>query len=194
MTLASVRPLSKFNPPHAECKYSDVSATPLLEYLGRIPLVFRCIGHESSIPSGSLRAIACFRGRWFTPLQYFRAVEVDNILQSFTSALHNFEDALLHFVGNPHMNDIRGLLGVSVVANTEPEPSHFIKASHHPALTSYDFQKICSVLSAYRFFEILSLRAQCALRVPLSSSRVSMFLPGPPSTKDDLDVSVQMMS
>ena len=88
------------------------------------------------------------------------------------------------------MKDIRGLLGVNVVTTTVPEPSCLIVASHEPTLSLYDFQKICSVLCAYRFFEIISLRAQCISRIPISSPTVCMFLPGPPSTKDELEVSV----
>jgi hypothetical protein len=88
------------------------------------------------------------------------------------------------------MKEILGLLGVNVVTTTVPEPSCFVVASHEPTLTSYDFQKLCSVLCAYRFFEIVSLRAQCNSRIPISSPTACMFLPGPLSTKDSLEVSV----
>ncbi len=110
--------------------------------------------------------------------------------QSFLSSFHAFEDALLHFLGNPYMKDIRALLGINVVKPIPPESLCLIVASHEPTLSAYDFQKLCSVLCAYRFFEIISLRAQCASRVSMSSPRVCMFLPGPASTKDGLDVSV----
>ena len=73
-----------------------------------------------------------------------------------------------------------------------PEPSCFVVASHQPTLSHYDFQKLCSVLCVYRFFEIISLRAQCISRIPISSPTACMFLPGPPSTKD-LDVSATFM-
>ena len=88
------------------------------------------------------------------------------------------------------MKDIRELLGMNVVATTVPEPSCYIIASHSSTLSSYDFQKLCSVLCAYRFFEIISLRAQYISRIPISSPTACMFLPGPPSTKDELEVSV----
>ena len=98
---------------------------------------------------------------------------------------------MLHFPGNPHMKDIQALLGINVVAPIASEPSYLIVASHESMLSAYDFQKLCSVLCAYRFFEIISLRAQCVSRIPISSPRVCMFLPGPASTKDSLDVSVR---
>ena len=81
--------------------------------------------------------------------------------QLFLSSLHGSEDVLLHFVGNTRMKDILGLLGVDVVSTTVPEPSCFVVASREPTLSLYDFQKLCSVSCAYRFFEIISLRAQC---------------------------------
>ena len=88
------------------------------------------------------------------------------------------------------MKDIQGLLGVNVVTATVPEPSCLIVASHELTLSLYNFQKICSVLCAYRFFEIISLHVQCISRISISSPTVWMFLPGPPSAKDELEVSV----
>ena len=89
------------------------------------------------------------------------------------------------------MKDILKLLGVNVIVTgsaPEPEPSCFVVALHEPKLTHYDFQKLCSVLCAYRFYEIISLRAQCISRIPISYPTACMFLPGPPSSKN-LDVS-----
>jgi len=108
--------------------------------------------------------------------------------QSFLSSLHGFEDALFHFVANSHMAGILRLLGVNVVATEGSEPSCSVVASHEPTLSLYDFQTLCSVLCAYRFFEIISLRAQCISRIPITTPTACMFLPGPPSTKE-LDVS-----
>lgn len=88
------------------------------------------------------------------------------------------------------MKELRRLLGMSILTNTDPEQSCVIVASHESTLSLYDFQKLCSVLCAYRFFEIVSLRAQCISRIPSASPVVSMFLPGPPSLKEDLEVSV----
>jgi hypothetical protein len=114
--------------------------------------------------------------------------------QSFLSSLHGFEDTLLHFFDDSRMKDILGLLGIVVVkTNTVPEPSCLIRASHEPTLSLYDYQKLCSVLCAYRFFEIISLRAQCISRIPVSTPTVCMFLPGPPSPQSDLFVSVSFM-
>ena len=113
-----------------------------------------------------------------------------NYEQRFLSSLHGFEDALLSFSGDPRTKDILGLLGVKVITTTEPESSRLVMASHEPNLSTYDFQKLCSVLCAYRFFEIVSLRAQCIPRVPISTPTARMFLPGPPSSKDGLEVSV----
>jgi hypothetical protein len=76
---------------------------------------------------------------------------------------------LLQFVSNPHMKDIQELLGVNVVTTTVPEPGCLIVALHQPILSLYDFQKICSVLCAYRFYEIISLRAQCISEISISS-------------------------
>ncbi|KAF8809712.1 hypothetical protein BYT27DRAFT_7222307 [Phlegmacium glaucopus] len=47
-------------------------------------------------------------------------------------------------------------------------------------------QKICSVLCVYRFFKVVSLQAQHISRVPASFPTPCMFLPGPPSAKDEL--------
>jgi len=156
-------------------------------------MVFGGIGVETRIAFGAFRQVTCIRGKFFILVVCMLILNSNNE-QSFLSSLHGFEDALLHFVGNPHMKDILGLLGVNVVPTTVPEPSCFVVASHEPTLSLYDFQKLCSVLCAYRFFEIVSLRAQCISRVPISSPTACMFLPGPPSTKDDLDVSVWFMS
>lgn len=92
------------------------------------------------------------------------------------------------------MKEIRRLLGMNVIINTDLEQGCVIVASHESTLSLYDFQKLCSVLCAYRFFEIISLRAQCISRVPYSSPVASMFLPGPMSVKDNLDVSLISVS
>jgi hypothetical protein len=113
--------------------------------------------------------------------------------QTFLSSLHGFEDTLFHFVGDSRMKDILGLLGVIVVKTTVPEPGCLIRASHKPTLNLYEYQKLCSVLCAYRFFEIISLRAQCISRIPISTPTACMFLPGPPSPQSDLFVSVLFM-
>jgi hypothetical protein len=113
--------------------------------------------------------------------------------QTFLSSLHGFEDSLFHFVGDSRMKDILGLLGVIVVKTTVPEPGCSIRASHKPTLSLYEYQKLCSVLCAYRFFEIISLRAQCISRIPVSTPTACMFLPGPPSPQSDLFVSVSFM-
>jgi len=151
-------------------------------------MVFRGIGVETRIYFSSFRQITCIRGKFFILVVCLLTLNSNNE-QLFLSSLHGFEDALLHFVGNPPMKEILGLLGVNVVTTTVPEPSCFVVASHQPMLSLYDFQKLCSVLCAYRFFEIISLRAQCITRIPISSPTACMFLPGPSSTKD-LDVSV----
>ncbi len=87
------------------------------------------------------------------------------------------------------MKEIRQLLGMKIISNPDPDLDCVVVAAHESVLSLYDFQKVCSVLCAYRFFEIISLRAQCIPRTPDSFPTVSMFLPGPASTKDDLDVS-----
>jgi hypothetical protein len=88
------------------------------------------------------------------------------------------------------MKDIQELLGVNVVTTTVPELGCLIVALHQLILSLYDFQKICSVLCAYRFYEIISLCAQCISGISISSPTACMFLLGPPSTKDELEVSV----
>ena len=82
---------------------------------------------------------------------------------------------------------------MKIITPTEPELSRLVMALHKPKLSTYDFQKLCSVLCAYRFFEVVSLRAQCIQRVPTSTPTACMFLPGPPSVKDGLEVSVSML-
>lgn len=118
-----------------------------------------------------------------------------NNAKIFLSSLYNFEDALLHFTGHPHMKEVRQLLGMRIITNNaDPESNCVIVASHESTLSLYDFQKICSVLCAYRLFEIISLRGDCIPRAPCSSPVASMFLPGPSTAKSDLDVSVMSMS
>jgi len=173
---------------HAESEYGYVSSTPLLDYLGGVFMVFGGIGVETRIYFSSFRQITCIRGKFFILVVCLLTLNSNNE-QLFLSSLHGFEDVLLHFVGNTRMEDILGLLDVNVVSTTVPEPSCFVVASREPTLSLYDFQKLCSVLCAYRFFEIISLRAQCITRIPISSPTACMFLPGPSSTKD-LDVSV----
>ena len=129
-----------------------------------------------------------------SPSFLYKCVNLIIWIQSFLSSLHGFKDALLQFAGNPHMKDIRGLLGMNVVTTTVPEPSCFIVALHSSTLSLYDFQKLCSVLCTYRFFEIISLCAQCISRIPISSPTAIMFLPGPLSTKNELEVSVWLIN
>ncbi len=136
---------------HAESEYSYVSSTPLLDYLGGVFMVFRGIGVETRIYFGSFRQVTCIRSKFFILVVCLLTLNSNNE-QLFLSSLHGFEDALLHFVGNPPMKEILGLLGVNVVTTTVPEPSCFVVASHQPMLSLYDFQKLCSVLCAYRSF------------------------------------------
>ena len=86
-------------------------------------------------------------------------------------------------------------MGIQVLTTTAtPEASYVVVASHEPTLSAHDFQRLCSVLCAYRFFEIISLRALCVSPIPVSSPTACMFLPGPPSSKDHLDVSLEFWS
>jgi hypothetical protein len=111
--------------------------------------------------------------------------------QTFLRSLSGFEESLLSFTSNPRTMEILALLGVNIIASTEPEHDRVIVARHKPALSSYDFQKICSVLSAYRFFEVISLRAQSISRVSQSTPTPCMFLPEllGGNSKDELHVS-----
>jgi hypothetical protein len=111
--------------------------------------------------------------------------------QTFLHSLFGFENNLLRFVGDSYNKGILALLGINVVTSTAAETSSVIIAAHKPTLTLYDFQKLCSILCAYRFFEVISLRAQCISRIPASSPTPCMFLPGPASAKKELHVSAQ---
>lgn len=153
-------------------------------------MVFRVTGVKARIDFSTPQKVIWIWGKSaFLPYSW----ELKFEYQTFLSSLHDFEDSLLHFVNNAHMKEIRGLLGMKVVITEAPEPSCFIVASHDPVLSIYDFQKLCSVLCAYRFFEIISLRAQCIPRTPTSTPTASLFLPGPRSVKPDLDVSIYYM-
>jgi hypothetical protein len=115
--------------------------------------------------------------------------DVDFVQQTFLNSLSNFERLLLNFTGNSRTVDILAVLGVDPVIS-EGEGSGVVIPSPQSRLSVFDFQTICSVLCAYRFFDIISLR---------SVSRVStlppipMFLPGSPGTKDDLYVRLQLL-
>ena len=165
-----------------------MSSPTLLDYPCWIFMVYRGSSVKTRISVSPSWKSTCIQGK-LPSLVISSSIDLQN-KQSFMSAFHAFEDALLHFPSNPWMNHLRALLGVKFVTVMAPETKHYIMASHERMLSSYDFQKLCSVLCAYRFFEIISLRAQCVSRVPISSPIACMFLPGPPSTKDCLDVSV----
>ena len=100
-------------------------------------------------------------------------LDINIYIQIFIQPLSGFEESLLHFAGEPLMKEILALLGVNVIISLEPEGRCVITAMHAPALSSFHFQKICSVLCAYRFFEVISLRAQQTI------SRVSQSTPTP---------------
>ena len=61
------------------------------------------------------------------------------------------------------MKDILGLLGIVAVRTMVPELNCLIRALHELTLDLYEYQKLCSVLCAYRSFEIIYLQAQCIL-------------------------------
>jgi hypothetical protein len=176
---------------YVESKYSNIPPAPLLDHLGRVSMVFGLTGVETPIDFSALRQVTCIQGKFI--LVVCLSILNPNNEQSFLSSLHGFEDTLFHFVGDSRMKDILRLLGVIVVKTTVPEPGCLIRASHQPTLSPYEYQKLCSVLCAYRFFEIISLRAQCISRIPISTPTAYMFLPGPPSPQSDLFVSVLFM-
>ena len=168
-----------------------MSSPTLLDYPCWIFMVYRGSSVKTRISVGPSWKSTCIQGK-LPSLVISSSIDLQN-KQSFMSAFHAFEDALLHFVAYPNMKEYRQLLGLNIIENADPEQSCVIVASHKPTLSLYDFQKICSVLCAYRFFEIVSLKAHCIPRIPSSAPTVSMFLPGPPSAKEDLDVSMTFL-
>lgn len=108
--------------------------------------------------------------------------------QTFLNSLSSFEQSLLGFTGDPCTVDILALLGVNPVVS-KAEGDGVVIPTPESTLSSFDFQKICSVLCAYRFFDIISLRAGCTSHVS-ASPPVPMNLPGSPGPKDDLHVSL----
>jgi hypothetical protein len=104
--------------------------------------------------------------------------------QTFLNSLSNFENSLLGFTGDPHTVDVLALLGVNAVI-PEAERDGVIIPTPESTLSVFDFQKICSVLCAYRFFDIISLQAVSPVSV---SPPIPMFLPGSPGPKDEIYV------
>jgi hypothetical protein len=116
--------------------------------------------------------------------------DVEFFQQTFLSSLSNFEKCLLDFTGNSRTVDIFALLGVNAVI-PEAEGNRAVIPTHKPSFTLFDFQKICSVLCAYRFFDIISLRAVSRVS---ASPPIPMFLPespGSPAPKEELYVSLE---
>lgn len=105
----------------------------------------------------------------------------------FLNSLSNFEKSLLGFTGDPRTVDILALLGVNAVIS-EAERNGVVIPSPELTLSLFDFQKICSVLCAYRFFDVISLRAVSRVSASLP---IPMFLPGPLGPKDELHVCPQ---
>lgn len=107
-----------------------------------------------------------------------------------------FEKSLLGF-SDSHTKDLLGM-NVQVVSG-ETESSHRAIttqqniATTKKTLSLFDFQKICSVLCAYRFFEVISLHAECTARISTSSPTPYMFLPDSPGAKETLHVSQRHM-
>jgi hypothetical protein len=101
-------------------------------------------------------------------------------------SLSGFEESLLGFAGDPRTNDILSLLDVVI---SQPEHNGLVIPPRQltSSLTIFDFQKICSVLCAYRFFEVISLQAECVSRVS-PPFPMSMYLPGSLDPKDELFV------
>jgi hypothetical protein len=103
-------------------------------------------------------------------------------------SLSNFEKSLLAFTGDPHIAEILPLLGVEVVVSEEAEGNGVVIPAPETTFSVFDFQKICSVLCAYRLFEVISLQLGAVSRVSPSPPPIPMFLPGSAGSKDGLHV------
>jgi len=118
--------------------------------------------------------------------------DIDFVEQTFLNSLSNFEKSLLGFTGDPRTVNILALLGVNA-AISEAEGNGVVIPTPELRLSLFDFQKICSVLCAYRFFDVISLRARAVSQVS-ASPPIPMFLPGSPGPRDELHVSLQHLS
>ena len=105
----------------------------------------------------------------------------------FLSSLSNFEKSLLAFTGDRHIAEILSLLGMEVALSKEAERNGLVIPAPETKFTVFDFQKICSVLCAYRLFEVISLQHGAVSRVS-ASPPIPMFLPRCARSKDDLHV------
>lgn len=103
------------------------------------------------------------------------------------SSLSNFEKSLLAFTGDQRIVEFLPLLGVEVGLSEEAEENSVVIPSPETTFSLYDFQKICSVLCAYRLFEVISLQHGAVSRVS-ASPPIPMFLPGCAGSKDELHV------
>ena len=120
--------------------------------------------------------------------QYLSIQDLDLVEQTFLSSLSNFEKALFGFTGNPLTFEVLSLLGVNAVI-PEGEGDGVVFPAPQTTFTLFSFQTICSVLCAYRLFDIISLRAPGS---PVSAfPLIPMFLPGSPGPKDELHVCLQ---
>ena len=92
-------------------------------------------------------------------------------------------------MGDRRTNSISSLLGVNLVI-PEGEGNGVVLPAPQTIYSVYDYQSICSVLCAYRFFDIVSLRASVP---PVSASPpVPMFLPGSSHLKEKDDLHVRL--
>jgi hypothetical protein len=105
----------------------------------------------------------------------------------FLSSLSNFEKSLLAFTGDPGIAEFLTILGVGVGLSKEAEGNSVVIPAPETTFTVYDFQKISSVLCAYRLFEVISLQHGAVSRVS-ASPPIPMFLPELAGSKDDLYV------
>ena len=147
----------------------------VLSYVGRVPLVFWGVSGETKISFRSFKQVAwlCKHHSW----QYLSIQDIDLVEQTFLSSLSNFEKALFGFMGNPHTFEVSPLLGVNAVI-PEGEGDGVVFPTPQTTFTLFNFQTICSVLCAYRLFNIISLWAPVSSvsalpPIPMFFTRVS---------------------
>ena len=88
-----------------------------------------------------------------------------------------FESDLLKFTGDPRFLDILKVLAIGLEYSQTPSGSLSLVPSREPSLSVFDYQRLCNVLTGYKFAELLVLRENIGNRVLKSIATKDIYLP-----------------
>lgn len=120
-------------------------------------------------------------------------LKIDILTQLFGSALDDFENTVLGFTSSSKDTESLTLLGLCTNPTPPLSDSFSLIAEHLNNLSMFNLVKICNILSAFRFREIITLQSGLACQIPDSCPKASMFVPAPTLCKmnDTLTVCCQ---